>query len=203
TDAIEATIAHNANVAAGRNVNVRAVDATLLNAGAGSAAISGSGGGVGGVSLALTGAFATNTVVDTVQATIVQNADVAAGANGVLESDSATQTVAVAAGGTVAGAGGAIGGVVVSGVGSFATNTIKNTIEALIKDGSHVAAHGNVVLKADQSHAAAGLKPGQLPYSVGAAAGNLTVSASGGAVGGAGGAAPASAHGARAPHDFH
>jgi hypothetical protein len=130
------------------------------------------------------GSLATNVVTTEVSALVLASTALAVG-DVKLEAVSTTRTLAAALAGSVAGAGGPIGGVTVTGAGALATNTIANTIEALITEGSSVTSTGgSVTLTAFQAphDPDAGDHTGR--FSVIAAAGELTAAGSGGAIGG-------------------
>ncbi len=149
TDTIEASIVAGSVVQALGigSVVLTATDGAAITADAGGVALGLAGGSLGvGVGISLGAAAAVNTITNAIKA-IIDDSNVSA-ANGVDLTAQTTGTIKALTFGIAGSVSGALGaGVSVAGAGSASSNTITNTVEALIQDRSEVTA-GSVQLAA-------------------------------------------------------
>jgi len=108
--------------------------------------VSAAGGGVGGVSVGIAGAYSSNTIKNRVQADVANKGIVTASGGTVSISASDDSTVTADGGsGAFGGAGGGVAGVAVTLGFSAATDLVENKVYAFV-DGSQVTDNGNAVM---------------------------------------------------------
>jgi hypothetical protein len=130
-----------------RTVQVLAADNATIQASAGAVGIAIAGGGGGGGTASAGASMAVNTITDTTRATVDSSAVTSGGLDVEATSGGSILTAAVGASGALGIAGG--GGVALTGAAAGTGNTITNTLEASVKDGSRVnAGNGAIVLRA-------------------------------------------------------
>ncbi|MCO6455093.1 MAG: choice-of-anchor D domain-containing protein [Pirellulaceae bacterium] len=128
----------------GGSVQIQATDASSIESTTAVGALSGAGGGTGGVAGAGAGASSQNDIANTTLARILGGSvTTTAGGNVSVQATETTSIDANAGAGVLAISGGSVGGFGVTVGAALVTNTVGNTIQALV-DGANVTAAGNV-----------------------------------------------------------
>ena len=162
-----------ASVTNAGGVSMSAQDNSDILGNAGGVTFSVGGGGAGGGGIAVGASVAVNTIANTVK-TYISDATVTAAGPVALSSDSTSKIWALSIAGAGGASGGSVGGVSVAVAAAVTVNTVADTIEAFIDDGSNVTTTGTgtVTLAASDNSSILGN------------AGGVAFSGSGGAVGG-------------------
>jgi Ca2+-binding RTX toxin-like protein len=147
---VEAVITTGSTVTTSGSVRLSTKDDSSITADAGGVSIALAGGQGGGTSVSAGISVAINDIRNTISA-IIEDSTVISGGNVELFATSDNEIRALTIAGSLAGSGGEGGGLSFAGAGTGSGNTIKNIIEATIKNDSTITSTGSVRLTATDS----------------------------------------------------